>query len=134
MLWQQSQKNSDLKQRSLFLANADSAVDCCPLCQNPLTHVARVWKTGSWLEKRTVPHTEGCDSRYYGATPVTSTHVSPARTSRKDTFNWGEGQGMWKKYENKFGERIIMLLHEGIQKKARGILGSWKWHSFLISP
>lgn len=26
-------------------------------------------------------------------TPVTSTHVSPARTSRKDTFSWGEGAG-----------------------------------------
>lgn len=56
MLWQQSQKNSDLKQKSLFLANADSAVDCCPLYQNPLTHVApSLWKTGSWLEKRDGP-------------------------------------------------------------------------------
>ena len=39
---------------------------------------------------------------------------------------------MWKKYENKFGEHIIMLLHEGIQKKAKGILGGWKWQFFNI--
>lgn len=55
MLWQQSQ-NSDLKCKSLFLANADSAVDCCPLCQNALTHVARVFgkQAYSWRRERSL--------------------------------------------------------------------------------
>lgn len=56
MLWQQSQKNSGLKRKSLFLANADSAVDCCPLCQNALTHVARVFgkQAYGWRRERSL--------------------------------------------------------------------------------
>lgn len=116
-------KEYDLKHKSFFLANANSTINCCPLCWVPLIQAALTFRlyAHDWRRKeRQGSDTRECHCHHCEVTPVTSTHVSLARTTHIVTLNWGRGQKMSNKYEKEFGDYIVYLCQmKGSRKKQR---------------